>query len=87
MKVELNPEINKTAQSAAVADVAPVDAEKTAVSNDPAGLSKDMWDKRNLMSSLKDAWDSDDTVVISDGAKRGFGIVGDPRIVGEESKD
>jgi len=90
MKIELNPEVSKNVQTTAVADAAPVvpaSSGHTVKSNGSAGLSQDMWDKRNLMNSIKAAWDSEDTAVISDNAKRGIGIVGDPRIVGDESAE
>ena len=87
MKIDLISEHNKSIQATAVADAAPVvqaEAEKAANINSPSGLSRDIWDKRNLMNSIKNAWDSEDTATISDNAKRGVGIVGDPRIVGDE---
>ena len=88
MKLELNPETNKSVVSATTADaVAAVSEEtvKTVSNSTPGGLNHDMWDKRNLMNSLERVWDSDDTAVISEKAKQGFGIVGDPRIVGDIS--
>ena len=87
MKIEINPENVKNVQTAAVDSATAVSAvvEKTAQNNAPEGLSRDIWDKRNLMSSLERAWDSEDSAVISEGAKRG--IVGDPRIVGEEESE
>jgi len=85
MKIEINPENNKNIQNTTAVDsAAAVSAviEKTAQDSTSDGLTRDLWDKRNLMSSLERVWDSEDTAVISKGAKRG--IVGDPRIVGEE---
>jgi len=85
MKIEINPENNKNIQNATAVDsTAAVSAVAGIAAQDNAsgGLTRDLWDKRNLMVSLERAWDSEDTVVISKGAKRG--IVGDPRIVGEE---
>jgi len=85
MKIEINSDNNKNVQAAsAVTSATAVSAVvgKSVHNNASSGLSRDLWDKRNLMSSLEKAWDSEDTAVISEGAKRG--IVGDPRIVGEE---
>ena len=85
MKIEINPENNKNVQVATAVDstsTASTVVGKTAQNNAAGGLSRDLWDKRNLMTSLERAWDSEDSAVISVGAKRG--IVGDPRIVGEE---
>ena len=85
MKIEINPENNKNVQVATAVDstsTASTVVGKTAQNNAASGLSRDLWDKRNLMTSLERAWDSEDSAVISVGAKRG--IVGDPRIVGEE---
>ena len=86
MKIDINTDniqqVQTTNAPGAVSAV-PAGVEKTATGNPSAGLSKDMWDKRNLMNSIKAAWDSDDTATISDTAKRGVGIVGDPRIVGD----
>jgi len=84
MKVEINPEKSSGVQTTTVEAVEAVPAEAgiTVTNNASSGLNRDIWDKRNLMNSLKDVWDSDDTATISDEAR--FGIVGDPRIVGEE---
>ena len=83
MKIEINPEKNQSVQAVNTADaVSAVSANVEGKNNTAGGLTRDMWDKRNLANSLKDAWDSDDTAVISVEAKRG--IVGDPRIVGDE---
>jgi len=85
MKIEINPENNKNVQVATAVDstsTASTVVGKTAQNNAASGLSRDLWDKRNLMTSLERAWDSEDIAVISENAKRG--IVGDPRIVGEE---
>jgi hypothetical protein len=83
MKIEINPEKNSGVQTTAVDAVEAIPAESgMAVKKNPSGLTRDIWDKRNLMNSLKDVWDSEDTATISEAAKRG--IVGDPRIVGEE---
>ena len=85
MKIEINSENNKNVQAATAVDsTSAVSAVvgKAAPNNAADGLPRDLWDKRNLMSSLEKAWDSEDSAVISEGARRG--IVGDPRIVGEE---
>ena len=90
MKIELNLENSKNVQVASAADsTAAVSAvvEKVSRDNATGGLSRDMWDKRNLMSSLERLWDSEDTAIISEEAKKGRGIVGDPRIVGEEESE
>jgi len=87
MKIEINTENNVNIQAASAADstaAVPAAVEKSSQSN-AGGLTRDMWDKRNLMSSLERAWDSEDTAVISEEAKRG--IVGDPRIAGEIESD
>ena len=88
MKIEINPENKKSVQAASTADsttavTAVID--KAAHNNAANGLARDIWDKRNLMTSLERVWDSEDSAVISEEAKRG--IVGDPRIVGEEKSD
>ena len=85
MKIEINPENNKNVQAATAVDSASAVSTvvgKAAHNNAADGLTRDIWDKRNLMTSLERAWDSEDSAVISEEAKRG--IVGDPRIVGEE---
>jgi len=84
MKIEINPEKSSGVQTTTVEAVGAIPAEAgiTVTNNANGGLTRDIWDKRNLMNSLKDVWDSYDTATISDEAK--FGIVGDPRIVGEE---
>jgi len=89
MKIEINPEIKQNIKTTAADSATAVAPEAVNAPKDytPGKLSQDMWDKRNLMTSLKNAWDSDDTAVISDNAKRGVGIVGDPRIVGDESAE
>jgi len=88
MKIELIPETKNSVISATTADAIPPVSEKaetTAIDTTPGGLNHDMWDKRNLMNSLERVWDSEDTATISEGAKRG--IVGDPRIVGDEETE
>jgi len=89
MKIDLNTEKNTSVQAAS-ADTAVTVSDKNinkAEVNTTGGLTRDMWDKRNLMNSLERAWDSEDTAVISDNAKQGIGIVGDPRIVGEKESE
>jgi len=90
MKIELNPEVNQNIQSTTATDAVaavPVNTEvKENIVSDitTGGLTKDLWDKRNLMNSVSAVWDNDDTAEVSVEAKRSVGIVGDPRIVGEE---
>jgi len=90
MKLELNPETKNSVISATTVDAVPAvskETVQTATDYTPGGLNRDMWDKRNLMNSLERVWDSEDSAVISDSAKRGVGIVGDPRIVGNEESE
>jgi len=90
MKLELNPETNKNIQSVVATDsvaAGSAAAEKVSTEKNAGGLTRDMWDKRNLMNSLERVWDSDDTATISEKAKQGIGIVGDPRIVGDMTEE
>jgi len=84
MKIEINPEKISGVQTTPVEAVTAIPAEAgiTVNNNTSGGLTRDIWDKRNLMNSLRDVWDSDDTATISNNAR--LSIVGDPRIVGEE---
>ena len=90
MKIEINPENSKSVQPNTAVDAVPANTEvtkKTAEDFIPGGLTKDLWDKRNLMNSVSAVWDNEDTASVSDEAKRGVGIVGDPRIVGQEDAE
>jgi len=86
MKIDINPEKGQNLQSGAADAVSSVkEAVEPAGSHNvtSGGLTRDLWDKRDLLNSVSASWDSEDTAVISEEAKRG--IVGDPRIAGDEA--
>ena len=88
MKIELNPEKTQSVQSTTAVDAATAasaGAEKVAKENTTGGLTRDIWDKRNLWNAIGDLWDSEDTATVSEEARRGMGIVGDPRILEDAS--
>ena len=88
MKVENIPEKSLNVQPGSAADAvssSPAAGVKSAQDFVPGQLTEDLWDKRDLMSSVSKALDNVDTVSVSEEAKRG--IVGDPRIVGDENAE
>jgi len=87
MKIENIPEKSQNVQSVATEAVSSVPAAGAKSAQDfvPGNLTEDLWDKRDLMSSVSKALGNDDIVVVSEEAKRG--IVGDPRIVGDENAE